>query len=270
MPENTQEEEFIDFFEEIPDGDPEPSDDPDPEPGDDPEPSDDPEPGDEGGDEPEPDEGDDSKPKKDPRNQSVPFSRYQKTLNEKKRLEKELAEARAGKPASDPDPDPDPDDEPGEGDEGDEPKLDDRSQKAVEKFMHENGYVTKAELERERKLTTARAQIEADKTELSAWAEKNGYPTFDVVAVDKWADENLGKGFVQNKATFKSAYLSMHEDAIREQERKAALADAGSPTATGEKPGSGAKAQVAEDQPTGPGALKRMIHQAHREIQEGK
>lgn len=286
---NPEEELFTNFYEELPVDDPK-TDDPDPDPDPDPEPVDDepvegdepkvePEPGGEGGDDdPDPDEDkDDKKPKKkDPRDQPVPFSRYQKLQNEKKELERKLA-AKDGKPVDDNpagDPDPDPDDDPDADKPGEEaekePELDERSQQALSKFLKEKGYVPKSEVDRQTKLTEFRAQVEEDTKVLTAEAEEKGYPTFNTVEVDNWADENLGKGFVKNRKTLKAAYMAMHEEEILEQNRKSALADATENNATGERPGAGAKTTPVEDEPTGRGALRKMIHNARVEIDKDR
>lgn len=209
---------------------------------------------------------DDKSKKKDPRKQQVPFSKLQKERNRRIAAEEELEKLRGKKDGKS--------DDAKSGDDAKddkEPELDERSQKAVDKYMRSKGYVTREELKQEENLTKARAQLETDKTELTKWAQDNGYPEFDAVKVDEWADKNLGKGFVKNKATLKAAYMAMHDEKIREAERKAALSDADEGNAQAKRPGARSDGTEIEEEPkTGRGRLRGMIRKARQEIDAGK
>jgi hypothetical protein len=276
MPDST-EQEYTNFYEELPaDGDPIP-DEGDAPVDEEPAGGDEGQPIDTGKEEPQGDEDDedgDEPAKHDPTNQQVPFKKFQKTRNQLKEerdkresVERELEEYRSGKKK--PEPVADAPDE-GNGDDDEDVELDAASQRAIEKLLKQKGVLTKEAVEREERLTAARAQVEADQTELKGWATDKGYPEFDAPAVDKWADEHLGTGFVKNKKTLRAAYREMHSDAIAEADRKAALADAQAATATGEKPGAGAKPDAPVDSAPRKNAIGGMIHNAMKEISPGK
>lgn len=230
-------------------------------------------PADDGGQEPTPVEEPAEPDKKNPLDQPVPFSRFQKTRNEleEERKAKVAAEARvaeleaANKPADKSEP---------EGD--DEIGLDENSRKAVLKFLKSDeeaqstlrdlGFVSRSDLERDQKVKESLQQFESDKTELTEWSKAAGYPEFNAEEVDKWADENLGKGFVKSKKTLKAAYVAMNEETILDAERKKALAGGGTnQPAIAERPGSGARPVVQDDVDTR-NPIRSRIRNAMNEI----
>lgn len=161
--------------------------------------------------------------------QQIPKSRFDEVYSKSKETERQLEEVRAelaklseSKPVDQPVVD-------------DGPELDPDSQKALEKFLSSKGFVSKAELEQERALETAKIQLQSDVRELTGWAEEKGYPKFDQKSVMDYAKEN---GIaITSKKSLESAYLAQNLEAITQAAIKAGVNASVAPTATVEKPG---------------------------------
>lgn len=128
------------------------------------------------------------------------------------------------------------------------PQLDQDAEKAVRALLKKEGLMTKAEFESITREEQAKSQLQSDSKELTAWAEKEGYPKFDVEKVAAYAKENgIGIG---GKEALRSVYQHMNMDAIITAATKRGVTEASKPTASAEKPtaGNGAKPAAPADE----------------------
>jgi chorismate mutase len=174
--------------------------------------------------------------------QFVPLSRFQEVNNNLKEYkdvaEQSAAELKAikeslagiGKPVEE------------------EPYLNEDAQKALDVYLAKQGFVRKAELD----ATTTQAQAERDIAELKT-ARKLSDEDFEKVRA-----QAIKMG-AANKEGLEAAYNTVFFDQILEDKVKEALANAGKPGATAERPGNGTGGPVASEKPA---SLKDRIKAA--------
>lgn len=133
-------------------------------------------------------------------------------------------------------------------------ELNPEADKMLQNWAKQRGFVTAAEL------AESKAEIQAQ-TDLRDLQAK--YSDFDADKVVRFALDNMG---VKNKEALESAYFYMNRDKIIEEAKKAALAEAGSPTVTAEVPGPGSGKAPETAASNAPREIKDRIRAAREKL----
>lgn len=139
------------------------------------------------------------------------------------------------------------------------PDLEPEAQAAIEKLLKAKGLMTRAEFEEAQSVERAASQLQTDVRELSGWAEKEGYPKFEVGKVQEWAKENNVS--ITSKSSLKAAYLAQNQEAIIAAAIKRGVSASEAPKATVEKPGAGT-GKAPSEPAKGPMTIQERIRAA--------